>query len=144
MDDERLLILRKKKLTAKTIVEQQRIELRLLTSSLSLNERLEEIYKRFDRSKSIDVRLLKKICQPSNLTTSNLTSHQSIRQTIDDLSNLLERIQQLLSMHVHFDFKHNDLHKIVNEQKQCLQSIRWKLADIYAHRVADEVSCTTS
>ena len=33
---------------------------------------------------------------------------------------------------------------ILKKQKECLQLIKWKLSDIYANRVADEVSCITS
>jgi hypothetical protein len=33
---------------------------------------------------------------------------------------------------------------ILKKQKECFQLIKWNLSDIYANRLADEVSCITS
>ena len=142
--EEKLLILRKKKRTAKTIVEQQRNELRLLKSPLTLNERLEEIYQRFDQKRSIDTDLLKKILQQSIDAPPSPSNHQRIHRAIDDLSKLIEQIQRILGMTANIDVKQHPADLVVKKQKESLKSIQWKLADIYAHRVADEVSCITS
>ena len=142
--EEKLLILKKKKRTAKTIVEQQRNELRLLKSSLTLNERLEEIYQRCDQKRSIDTDLLKKILQQPTDTPPTPSNHQRIQRAIEDLSKLLEQIQRILGLPTNEDLKQQQSDLVLRKQKECLKFIQWKLADMCAHRVADEVSCITS
>ena len=56
--EEKLNSLKRKKLTAKAIVEQQRNELCVLKSSLTLNERLEEIFRRFSNEEKNQCRSL--------------------------------------------------------------------------------------
>ena len=51
--EEKLNLLKKKKLTAKTIVEQQRNEIRTLKSSLTLNQRLEEIFQKLTNQNNL-------------------------------------------------------------------------------------------
>jgi hypothetical protein len=137
--EEKLNILKKKKLTAKTIVEQQRNEIRLLKSSLTLNQRLEEIYKKFDKQINIDKNLYNKILQ-----IKNDPSNEQIHQTIKDLSKLIEQIFIILSIDNNLNFENLELDIILKKQKESFQLIKWKLSDIYAHRIADEVSCITS
>jgi len=137
--EEKLNILKKKKLTAKTIVEQQRNEIRLLKSSLTLNERLEEIYKKFNKQINIDKNLYNKILQ-----IKNNPSNEQIHQTIKDLSKLIEQIFIILSIDNNLNFENLELDIILKKQKESFQLIKWKLSDIYANRIADEVSCITS
>jgi len=137
--EEKLNILKKKKLTAKTIVEQQRNEIRLLKSSLTLNERLEEIYKKFNKQINIDKNLYNKILQ-----IKNHPSNEQIHQTIKDLSKLIEQIFIILSIDNNLNFENLELDIILKKQKESFQLIKWKLSDIYANRIADEVSCITS
>ncbi len=137
--EEKLNILKKKKLTAKTIVEQQRNEIRLLKSSLTLNERLEEIYKKFDKQINIDKNLYNKILQ-----IKNDPSNEQIHQTIKDLSKLIEQIFIIFSIDNNLNFENLELDIILKKQKESFQLIKWKLSDIYANRIADEVSCITS
>jgi hypothetical protein len=137
--EEKLNILKKKKLTAKIIVEQQRNEIRLLKSSLTLNERLEEIYQKFDNQINIDKNLYKKILQIKN------DKKQQIHQAIEDLSRLIEEILIILSINnTNLNLKTSQLDIILKNQKDSFQLIKWKLSDIYANRIADEVSCITS
>jgi len=137
--EEKLNILKKKKLTAKIIVEQQRNEIRLLKSSLTLNERLEEIYQNFDNQINIDKNLYKKILQIKN------DKKQQIQQAIEDLSRLIEEILIILSINnTNLNLKTSQLDIILKNQKDSFQLIKWKLSDIYANRIADEVSCITS
>lgn len=142
--EEKLNILKKKKLTAKTIVEQQRNEIRLLKSSLTLNQRLEEIYKKFDNHKNIDKNLLKKILENSNETKIISSSNDQIHQIIEDLTKLIEQILNIFSIEHNLDFSNEELDIILKKQKESFQLIKWKLSDIYANRIADEVSCITS
>jgi hypothetical protein len=142
--DDKLNILKKKKLTAKIIVEQQRNEIRLLKCKLSLNERLEEIYKRFDNKKNLDQVIWAKLMRISNDSNQTITLNDQIHQAIEDLSKLIEQIQIKLSINDKINLKHQDFDIILNKQKECMKLIKWKLSDIYAHRVADEVSCITS
>ena len=143
--EEKLNILKKKKLTAKIIVEQQRNEIRLLKSSLTLNQRLEEIYKRFDKKRNLDYDLYQQIIQVSTNQNKTISTNDQLHRMIEDLSKLIKQILIILSLnpnHHHFD--HQDLNRILKEQKECLKLIKFKLSDLYAHRVADEVSCITS
>jgi hypothetical protein len=142
--EEKLNILKKKKLTAKTIVEQQRNEIRLLKSTLTLNERLEEIYKRFDNKTNIDKNLYNKIIEILNNKNEIFSLNDQIHQTIDDLSKLIEQILIIFSLNNNINLEHQELDRILKKQKECFQLIKWKLSDIYANRVADEVSCITS
>jgi len=142
--EEKLNILKKKKLTAKTIVEQQRNEIRLLKSTLTLNERLEEIYKRFDNKTNIDKNLYNKIIEILNNKNEIFSLNDQIHQTIDDLSKLIEQILIIFSLNNNINFEHQELDIILKKQKECFQLIKWKLSDIYANRIADEVSCITS
>jgi hypothetical protein len=142
--EEKLNILKKKKLTAKTIVEQQRNEIRLLKSTLTLNERLEEIYKRFDNKTNIDKNLYNKIIEMLNNKNEIFSLNDQIHQTIDDLSKLIEQILIIFSLNNNINFEHQELDIILKKQKECFQLIKWKLSDIYANRIADEVSCITS
>ncbi|UJR26812.1 hypothetical protein I4U23_008125 [Adineta vaga] len=142
--EEKLTILKKKKLTAKTIVEQQRNEIRLLKSTMTINERLEEIYKRFDTKINLDTNLYNRIIQKPNETNETFSVHNQIPHTIDDLSNLIEQILHILSLPNDINLKNQELDVILKKQKECFQLIKWKLSDIYANRVADEVSCITS
>ncbi|CAF1082590.1 unnamed protein product [Adineta steineri] len=138
--EEKLNILKKKKLTAKTIVEQQRNEIRLLKSSMTINERLEEIYKRFDDKNNIDNNLYKKILQLSNNKNEIFSLNDQIHQTIENLSKLIQQILNIFSLkHNHNHFKNQDLNIILKEQKECFQLIKWKLSDMYANRIADEI-----
>lgn len=139
--EEKLSILRKKKLTAKTIVEQQRNEMRLLKSTLTINERLEEIYKRFDNKNSIDKNLYNKILQKSN---DKYSLYDQIHRSIQDLSNLIDEILMILSINHNINLNHHELDIILKKQKECFQLIKCKLSDIYANRIANEVSCITS
>ena len=143
--DEKLNSLKKKKLTAKTIVEQQRKELRVLKSSLTLNERLEEIFRRFPKEENVNVDLYRRIMQMSNDDkdrSSNLD--KQIQRTIEDLSKLIEQILTILSISSNINWNNDELHDILKKQKESFQLIKWKLSDIYAHRLAEEVSCITS
>jgi hypothetical protein len=142
--DDKLNILKKKKLTAKIIVEQQRNEIRLLKCKLSLNERLEEIYKRFDNKKNLDQEIWAKLMRISNDSNQTITLNDQIHQAIEDLSKLIEQIQIKLSINDKINLKHQDFDIILNKQKECMKLIKLKLSDLYAHRVADEVSCITS
>jgi len=142
--EEKLNILKKKKLTAKTIVEQQRNEIRLLKSTLTLNERLEEIYKRFDNKTNIDKNLYNKILEILNNKNEIFSLNDQIHQTIDDLSKLIERILIIFSLNNNINLDHQELDIILKRQKECFQLIKLKLSDIYANRIADEVSCITS
>ena len=139
--DEKLLILKKKKLTAKNIVEQQRTEIRLLKSSMTINERLEEIYKRFDNKTNLDMNLYNQVVQKSNQT---FVAQNQLHRTIDDLSSLIERILHILALPNGMHLKNEQLDLTLKKQKECFQLIKWKLSDIYANRIADEVSCITS
>ncbi|CAF1166370.1 unnamed protein product [Adineta ricciae] len=139
--DEKLLILQKKKLTAKTIVEQQRTEIRLLKSSMTINERLEEIYKRFDNKTNLDMNLFSQVVQKSNET---FVAQNQLHRTIDDLSSLIERILHILALPNGMHLKNEPLDLTLKKQKECFQLIKWKLSDIYANRIADEVSCITN
>ena len=137
--EEKLNLLKKKKLTAKTVVEQQRNELRLLKSPLTLNQRLEELYKRFDNNLNLDNDLYKKI-----LRNQTLPSTDQIHRTIEDLSELIEQILNILSLQNHVHPKIEQVEILLKKQKESFKLIKLKLSDIYAHRVADEVSCITS
>jgi len=137
--EEKLNILKKKKLTAKTIVEQQRNEIRLLKSSLTLNQRLEEIYKKFDNQININKNLYNKILQ-----INSSISNEQIHQIIIDLSKLIEQIFLILSIDNKLDIENLEFDIILKKQKESFQLIKWKLSDIYANRIADEVSCITS
>jgi hypothetical protein len=141
--EEKLNILKKKKLTAKTIVEQQRKEIRLLKSSLTLNERLEEIWKKFEKKINLDQNLYKKIIQNKNNEIS-LSSNEQIHQVIEDLSKLIEEIFIILSISNNINLRNEEFDVILKNQKECFQLIKWNLSDIYANRLADEVSCITS
>ncbi|CAF2863831.1 unnamed protein product [Rotaria sp. Silwood2] len=138
--EEKLNILKKKKLTAKTIVEQQRNEMRLLKSTLTINERLEEIYKRFDNKINIDNNLYNKILQISNDKNEKFSLNDQIHRAIEDLSNIIEEILIILSIDNNIHLKNHELDIILKKQKECFQLIKWKLSDIYANRIADEVS----
>ncbi|CAF1439791.1 unnamed protein product [Rotaria sordida] len=138
--EEELNILKKKKLTAKTIVEQQRNEIRLLKSTLTINERLKEIYKQFDNKINIDNNLYNKILQISNDKNEYVSLNEQIHRAINDLSKLIEEILIILSINNNIDLKNHELDIILKKQKECFQLIKWKLSDIYANRVADEVS----
>ena len=143
--EEKLNLLKKKKLTAKNIVEQQRNEIRLLKSSLTLKQRLEEIYKKFDNHKNIDENLYKKILDDKKNIQSK--KNQEIYQSIDNLSNIIEQIFIILSINNNNNINlkiHQEYDIILKKQKESFQLIKWKLSDIYAHRIADEVSCITS
>jgi hypothetical protein len=136
--EEKLTILKKKKLTAKIVVEQQRNEICLLKSSLTLNQRLEEIYKRFDKKINLDNDLYYKIIQVSN------DKHDQIHRIIENLSKLIEQILIILSLNHNTQLKNPELDLILTKQKECFKLIKLKLSDIYANRLADEVSCITS
>ncbi|CAF3399275.1 unnamed protein product [Rotaria sp. Silwood1] len=143
--EEKLNILKKKKLTAKTIVEQQRNEIRLLKSTLTINERLEEIYKRFDNKMNIDNNLYSKILQIPNDKNENFSLNDQIHRATEDLSKLIEEILIILAINNnnnnnHIHLKNHELDIILKKQKECFQLIKWKLSDIYANRIADEVS----
>ena len=138
--EEKLLILKKKKLTAKSIVDQQRHELRLLKSSLSLNDRLEEIYNRFQDKQGVNRQLLQRIVNQS----TEISEFDRIHRAIDELSKLINQIQRFLSIETTIDFKDETDTLILQKQKESLKLIQWKLSDICAHRIADEVSCITS
>ncbi|CAF1564654.1 unnamed protein product [Rotaria magnacalcarata] len=138
--EEKLNILKKKKLTAKTIVEQQRNEIRLLKSTLTINERLEDIYKRFDNKQNIDKHLYNKILQKSNAKHEKCSLIEQIHRSIEDLSNLIEQILTILSINNNIDLTNQEFTCILKKQKECFQLIKWKLSDIYANRIADEVS----
>lgn len=141
--EEKLNVLKKKKLTAKTIVEQQRNEIRLLKSSLTINQRLDEIYKRFSNKTNLNENLLGKILEENQ--TNRSLSNEQIYEIIEDLSKLIEDILKLLSIDHHLNLNSNEeLDIILKKQKECFQLIKWKLSDIYANRIADEVSCITS
>ena len=139
--EEKLTVLKKKKLTAKTIVEQQRNEIRLLKSTMTINERLEEIYQRFDSKSNLDADLYHRIIRRSNDT---VLVNDQVQQTASDLSKLIEQILHVLSLPNEIDLKDQDLRTMVTRQKECFQLIKWKLSDVYADRLADEVSCITS
>lgn len=134
--EEKLRILKKKKLTAKIIVEQQRTELRLLKSSSSVDQRFEELRQRFQSIDGLDHDLMKKF--------DTRTNEDRLRQTIDDLSNLLDQIQTMLGLKPKIDLHHSSMEIEVKKQKELLKLIQWKLSDLYAHRLAEEVSCITS
>jgi hypothetical protein len=136
--EEKLTVLKKKKLTAKIVVEQQRNEICLLKSSLTLNQRLEEIYKRFDKKINLDNDLYYKIIQVSN------DKHDQIHRIIENLSKLIEQILIILSLNHNTQLKNPELDLILTKQKECFKLIKLKLSDIYANRLADEVSCITS
>jgi hypothetical protein len=136
--EEKLIVLKKKKLTAKIVVEQQRNEICLLKSSLTLNQRLEEIYKRFDKKINLDNDLYYKIIQVSN------DKHDQIHRIIENLSKLIEQILIILSLNHNTQLKNPELDLILTKQKECFKLIKLKLSDIYANRLADEVSCITS
>ncbi|CAF4328917.1 unnamed protein product [Rotaria socialis] len=138
--EEKLNILKKKKLTAKTIVEQQRNEIRLLKSTLTINERLEDIYKRFDNKQNIDKHLYNKILQKPNDKHEKCSLIEQIHRSIEDLSNLIEQILTILSINNNIDLKNQEFNCVLKKQKECFQLIKWKLSDIYASRIADEVS----
>ncbi len=142
--EEKLNILKKKKLTAKSIVEEQRNEIRLLKSSLTLNERLEEIFRRFDDPRKIDQQLYRQLTNVKKDRSSSSSSHEQIHRAIDDLSKLIEHILSLLSIHTQINLNSSEADVILQKHKECFQLIKWKLSDIYANRIADEVSCITS
>ena len=143
--EEKLNILKRKKLTAKTIVEQQRNEIRLLKSTLTINERLEAIYQRFDNKINIDDYLYNQIIQLSNNKNKIFSLDNQIHRTVEDLSKLIEKILNILSINKNNNTLENQgLEIVLKEQKECLKLIKWKLSDIYANRIADEVSCITS
>lgn len=140
--EERLNLLKKKKLTAKIIVEQQRKELRLWKSTMTLNERLEELSRRFlDRTK-INEQLYQQILRKDQHQSSSST--EQIQQLIENLSKLIEQILKLISIDEQLNVQSNDGNVILAKQKEIFQQIKLKLSDIYAHRIADEVSCITS
>ena len=139
--EEKLRILKKKKLTAKIIVEQQRNELRVLKSSLSIDERIEQLQQKFHSTKGIEIDLMTKIL---NRSRSNVSDEDRLRQTIVNLSKLLEYLQEILSLKPPIDLQHEQMNVILTRQKDLLKFIQWKLSDLYAHRVAEEVSCITS
>ena len=142
--EDKLTRLKKKKLTAKTIVDAQRRELRVLKSSSSLKERLEEIYQRFDHRQAIDHALYQRIVSASTDEPPATSPHDWVQCAVDDLTNLLGQLQRLLAIETNVDWQRQPLNVVVDKQKECLKVIQWKLADLYAHRVADEVSCITS
>lgn len=137
--EEKLNLLKKKKLTAKIIVEQQRKELRIWKSSLTLNERIEEISRRFLDRKKINEQLYQQILGKEQ--HESISSNEQLQSAIADLSKLIEQILKLLSIDEQLNLPTND---ILEKQKELFRQIRWKLSDIYAHRIADEVSCITS
>lgn len=137
--EEKLNLLKKKKLTAKIIVEQQRKELRIWKSSLTLNERIEEISRRFLDRKKINEQLYQQILRKEQ--HESISSNEQLQSAIADLSKLIEQILKLLSIDEQLNLPTND---ILEKQKELFRQIRWKLSDIYAHRIADEVSCITS
>lgn len=140
--EERLNILRKKKLTAKTIVEQQRRELRLWKCSWTLNERLEEIFRRFTDRTQINEQLYREILRKE--TRDRSCSNEQLQHAIEDLSKLIEQILTLLSIDQHLNLPNNDFHVILQKHKEFFRLIKHKLSDMYAQRIADEVSCITS
>lgn len=137
--EEKLNLLKKKKLTAKIIVEQQRKELRIWKSSLTLNERIEEISRRFLDRKKINEQLYQQILRKEQ--HESISSNEQLQSAIADLSKLIEQILKLLSIDEQLNLPTND---ILEKQKELFRQIKWKLSDIYAHRIADEVSCITS
>lgn len=139
--EEKLTVLKKKKLTAKTVVEQQRNEIRLLKSTMTVDERLQEIYQRFDTARLLDTDLYERVVHRS---TQPIDASDQIRQTANDLSKLIEQILHMLSLPNEIDLNAQDLPTVVQRQRECLQLIKWKLSDIHADRLADEVSCITS
>jgi hypothetical protein len=139
--EEKLNILKKKKLTAKTIVEQQRNEIRTLKSSLTLNQRLEEIFHKLTNQNNLNRNLYDKIMHKNYLSNN---SNEEIHRIINDLSKLIEQILIILSIDHNLDFNNQELDIILKQQKESFQLIKWKLSDIYANRIADEVSCITS
>lgn len=139
--EDKLNILKKKKLTAKTIVEQQRNEIRILKSSLTLNQRLEEIFQKLTNQNNLNRNLYDKIVHKNSLP---INSKEEIYRTIDDLSKLIEQILIILSIDHNLDFNNQEIDIILKQQKESFQLIKWKLSDIYANRIADEVSCITS
>ena len=143
--EEKLNILKRKKLTAKTIVEQQRNEISLLKSILTINERLEAIYQRFDNKINIDDYIYNQIIQVSNNKNEIFSLNNQIRRTVEDLSKLIRKILNILSINnSNHNLENQELEIVLKEQKECLKLIKWKLSDIYANRIADEVSCITS
>lgn len=135
--DEKLEILKKKKFTAKRIVEEQRAEIRTLKSSLTFDERFQRVRQNFQNLDGIDEKLLKKILFKTN--------EDKIQQMIDKLSNLLEQIQTILSLKSTNELKTSTSIEIsLKQQNILLEQIQWKLSDLYAHRLAEEVSCITS
>lgn len=135
--DEKLEILKKKKFTAKLIVEEQRAEIRTLKSSLTFDERFQRVRQNFQNIDGIDEKLLKKILFKTN--------EDKIQQMIDKLSNLLEQIQTILSLKPTSDLKTSTSMEIsLKQQEILLEQIQCKLSDLYAHRLAEEVSCITS
>lgn len=137
--EEKLNILKKKKLTAKTIVEQQRNEIRLLKSSLTIHERLQKIYEKFPDKTLLNQNLYQKL-----INNQIAASPIDIHQLIDNLSNIIEQILHLLSIQSHIQLSNIDSEQILENQKESFQLIKWKLSDLYANRIADEVSCITS
>jgi len=143
--EEKLNILKKKKLTAKIIVEQQRNEIRTLKSSLTLNQRLEEIFQKLTNQNNLNRNLYYKIMQIFNdKNDRSTTTNEQIHRAIDDLSKLIEQILIILSIDHNLDLKNQELDIILKNQKESFQLIKLKLSDIYANRLADEVSCITS
>ena len=140
--EEKLNLLKKKKLTAKIIVEQQRKELRIWKSSLTLNERLEEISRRFLDRKKINEQLYQQILRKEQ--HESISSNEQLQGVIDDLSKLIEQILKILSIDEQLNLPTNESDVILDKQKELFRQIKWKLSDIYAHRIADEVSCITS
>ena len=84
--------------------------------------------------------------QMSNEKRKDLTLNlnEEMPRTIEDLSKLIEQILTNLSIPHHFNSKNEELDVILKKHKESFQLIKWKLSDIYAHRVAEEVSCITS
>jgi len=143
--EEKLNILKKKKLTAKIIVEQQRNEIRTLKSSLTLNQRLEEIFQKLTNQNNLNRNLYYKIMQIFNdKNDRSTTNNEQIHRAIDDLSKLIEQILIILSINHNLDLKNQEHDIILKNQKESFQLIKLKLSDIYANRLADEVSCITS
>ena len=134
--EEKFAILKKKKLTAKRIVDEQRAELRALKSSLSFDERFAQVRQRFEQLDGIDQPLLKKI--------SHRATEDELRQTIDKLSRLLEQIQTILSVGSPTELNESTMEIVLKRQETLLKTIQWKLSDLYAQRLAEEVSCITS
>lgn len=139
--EEKLNILKKKKLTAKTIVEQQRNEIRLLKSSLTIDERLQKIYENLPDKTLLNETIYRKIISNNHQTQ---TSPIDIHQLIENLSKIIEQILHLLSIKSPIQLSNIDCEQILVNQKESFQLIKWKLSDLYANRIADEVSCITS